>query len=175
MNEFPALFLTVTTLKDPERLKNSGHHTCEAFVFVKYDAFARWSKDKPDNRSEEYQQLKAKLTEAMFRTIEKRIPGIREKVVFHNLGTPLTNEHYINTTRGNIYGIEKSRKQVGPGAFPVQSEIKNVLMCGASTLSHGVAGVTVSGMAAAAKILGCNRSDLLKQNGPPLIVEPSEI
>jgi phytoene dehydrogenase-like protein len=175
MNEFPALFLTVTTLKDPEKLKNSGHHTCEAFVFVKYDAFARWSKDKPDNRSEEYQQLKAKLTEAMFRTIEKRIPGIREKVVFHNLGTPLTNEHYINTTRGNIYGIEKSRKQVGPGAFPVQSEIKNVLMCGASTLSHGVAGVTVSGMAAAAKILGCNRSDLLKQNGPPLIVEPSEI
>ncbi len=174
LDEFPALFLTITTLKDPTKKIKEGHHTCEAFAFVGYNAFSKWSNEVSGKRSEDYQELKKNLAESMFKAIEKRIPGIREKVVYWNLGTPLTNEHYINTTRGNIYGIEKSRKQVGPGAFPIQTEFKNLLMCGASTLSHGIAGVTVSGLAAAAKILQCDRSYLLNQKGPELKVELSD-
>ena len=173
-DEFPAVFLTVTTLKDPSKVNVDGYHTCEAFTYMKYDIFNKWANDKPGNRADDYQQLKERLTETMFRTIEKRIPGLREKVVFHNLATPLTNEHFINASYGNIYGIEKSRKQIGPGSFPVQTEFKNLFMCGASTLSHGIAGVTMSGLTAAARILKCNRSELLKQNGAGLIVEQSE-
>jgi phytoene dehydrogenase-like protein len=63
-------------------------------------------------------------------------------VVFWSLGTPLTNEHFVNATRGNLYDTAKTRGQVGPGAFPVQTEIDGLLMCGASTLSHGVSGAT---------------------------------
>jgi hypothetical protein len=47
-------------------------------------------------------------------------------------------------------------------------------MCGASTLSHGVAGATRSGLAAAANILDCSTSDLLTQNGPPMEIYPSD-
>ncbi|MBT6152323.1 MAG: NAD(P)/FAD-dependent oxidoreductase, partial [Chloroflexi bacterium] len=39
--EAPALFLTVTTLKDPSK-KHSGHHTLEAFAFVSYEKFKDW-------------------------------------------------------------------------------------------------------------------------------------
>jgi phytoene dehydrogenase-like protein len=73
-----------------------------------------------------------------------------------------------STPRGNLYGIEKSRKQIGPWAFPVQSEIEGLLMCGASTESHGVAGVTGSGRTAARMILRCRTSELLTQRGPEL-------
>ncbi|MBT4843218.1 MAG: NAD(P)/FAD-dependent oxidoreductase, partial [Anaerolineae bacterium] len=37
-DEPPMMFLTVTTLKDPSKM-HSGHHTCEAFAFVGYEAF----------------------------------------------------------------------------------------------------------------------------------------
>ena len=47
-------------------------------------------------------------------------------------------------------------------------------MCGASTLSHGVAGATASGMAVARQILHCSTSDLLQAGGPELQVYPSE-
>jgi hypothetical protein len=47
-------------------------------------------------------------------------------------------------------------------------------MCGASTLSHGVAGVTVTGLSAARVVLQRRTSDLLKQNGPALPIYPSE-
>jgi hypothetical protein len=86
----------------------------------------------------------------------------------------LTNQHYINVTHGSLYGIEKSVSQVGPGAFSTKTRFDGLYMCGASTLSHGVAGVTATGLAAAGAVLGCRTSDLLVQNGPPLEVYPSE-
>lgn len=169
--KFPALFLTVTTLKDPDKRGSNGHHTCEAFVFIKYDSFRKWAGETPGHRSQEYKDMKEKLAKKMFRTLEERVPGITEHTVFYNVATPLTNENYINATRGNNYGIDKTVKQVGKGAFAVETEIKDLYMCGSSTLSHGVAGVTISGLAAAAKILNCDRDQLLKQNGPELMVE----
>jgi all-trans-retinol 13,14-reductase len=169
----PGMFLTVTTLKDPSKMHH-GHHTCEAFVFVGYDAFQKWAQERSGAHSAGYEALKEDLAWRLFQSLEQRVPDISQHVVFWNLATPLTNEHYINATRGNLYGIEKSRKQVGPWAFPVQTEIEGLLMCGASTESHGVAGVTGSGLTAARTILKCRTSELLEQHGPELRIYPSE-
>ncbi len=73
---------------------------------------------------------------------EERVPGIKKSVVFKDLGTPLTNAHYINSFNGNIYGTDKIKKQMGPFGFNTKTEIHNLYLCGASTFSHGVAGVT---------------------------------
>ncbi len=169
----PAMFLTVTTLKDPTKMHH-GHHTCEAFTFVGYDAFARWANSRSGARPADYQALKEDLAWRMFRALERRIPGISQHVVFWSLGTPLTNEHYIQATRGSLYGIAKTRSQVGPGAFPVQAPFEGLYLCGASTLSHGVSGATHSGLAVARKILRCRTADLFTQSGPPLRIYPSD-
>ena len=168
-----AMFLTVTTLKDPSKM-HGGHHTCEAFTFVGYDAFEAWAGEQSGTHTADYEALKEELSWKMFQMLEKRVPGISEHIVYWSLGTPLTNEHYINATRGNLYGIAKSKTQVGPGAFPIQTAFPGLYMVGASTLSHGVAGVTSSGLAAARKILDCRTADLLTQNGPALRIYPSE-
>ncbi len=169
----PMMFMTVTTLKDPSKM-HSGHHTCEAFTFVGYDAFEQWANEETGAHSAGYDALKEDLAWRMFQALEKRIPGISEHVVFWNLGTPLTNIHYINSTRGNLYGTAKNRKQVGPRSFPIKTEIDGLLMCGASTRSFGVSGATKTGLDAAKTILNCSTSDLLTQNGPPLKIYPSE-
>ena len=169
----PAMFLTVTTLKDPSKM-HGGHHTCEAFTFVGYDAFKQWAGDTAGQRSTDYLALKEDFSWRMIQGLERRIPGLSKHVVYWSLGTPLTNEHYINATAGNLYGIAKSRSQVGPGAFPIRTEIEGLLMVGASTVSHGVAGVTGSGLAAARRLLHCRTADLLRMNGPELRIYPSE-
>lgn len=167
------LFLTVTTLKDPSKM-HKGHHTCEAFTFVSYDAFSEWAGEESGHHSSGYDALKEELSWKMFKALEKRVPGITQHIVYWSLGTPLTNEHYIKATEGNLYGIAKSRGQVGPGAFPINTAFDGLYMVGASTLSHGVSGATATGLAAARKILGCRTSDLLQQNGPPLRIYPAE-
>ncbi len=169
----PMMFLSVTTLKDPSKM-HSGHHTCEAFTFVSYDPFKQYEHPVPGVRMPGYQGLKEDLAWRMFKGLEKRIPGISEHVTFWDLGTPLTNKQYINSTRGSLYGIEKSVTQVGPGAFSTKTEFEGLLLCGASTLSHGVSGVTSTGLSAAQAVLKCTKDELLTQNGPPLEIYPSE-
>jgi all-trans-retinol 13,14-reductase len=169
----PMMFLTVTTLKDPSKM-HYGHHTCEAFTFVSYEGFEQWADEASGAHSAGYDAIKEDLAWRMFQALEKRIPGISEHVVFWNLGTPLTNIYYINATRGNLYGIEKNRKQVGPGGFPIKTEIEGLYMVGASTNNFGVAGATRTGLDAAKKILGCSTDDLLTQNGPPIQIYPAE-
>ena len=169
----PGMFLTVTTLKDPSKM-HSGHHTCESFAFVGYDAFEKWAHTKYGERPADYAAMKEDLSWRMVRGLEKHIPRLSQHIVFSSLGTPLTNEHYLNATRGNLYGIEKSPSQVGPWAFQPRTEFGGLYLCGASTLSHGVSGVTASGIDAARAVLNCRRSDILTQNGPTLTFLPAE-
>ena len=167
------MFLTVTTLKDPSKM-HSGHHTCESFAFVGYEAFEKWAHTKYGARPTDYDAMKEDLTWRMMRGLEKRVPGLSKHIVYSSLGTPLTNEHYLNATRGNLYGIEKSPSQVGPLAFSPRTEFEGLYLCGQSTLSHGVAGVTQSGINAAKAVLNCRTRDLLKQNCASLTFLPSE-
>jgi all-trans-retinol 13,14-reductase len=161
----PGMFLTVTTLKDPSKM-HSGHHTCESFAFVGYDAFEKWVKTKYGARPTDYDAMKEDLAWRMVRGLEKRIPGLSKHIVYYSLGTPLTNEHYLNATRGNLYGIDKRPSQVGPLGFTPRTEFDGLYMCGASTMSHGVAGVTQSGISAAKAVLNCRSRDILTQSGP---------
>lgn len=168
-----AMFLTTTTLKDPSKM-HSGHHTCEAFTFISYDAFEQWAHKKYGDRSPDYEAMKEDLSWRMFQALDKRVPGLSQNLVYWSLGTPLTNEHFVNATRGNLYGIDKTRRQVGPGAFAINAPFDGLWMCGASTLSHGVAGATASGLDVARRILDSRFSEILSQNGPSLRIYPSE-
>lgn len=158
-DEFPAVFISCTTLKDPTSF-NGRHHNFEVVTFIGYDCFKEFNSGD-DYHNEKYAAFKKRIIEKMMNNIEKIIPGAKNHVVQVELGTPKTNEFYINSTNGNVYGTEKTIDQVGPFSFGSKSEIENLYLCGASTLSHGVGGATHSGVATAAKILGCYPDDLI--------------
>jgi phytoene dehydrogenase-like protein len=77
------------------------------------------------------------------------------------LGTPLTNEYYVSSHRGNLYGTAKSASQIGPFGFPIKTEINGLYHCGASTTSHGVMGAIYSGLLASKKMLGTPIREIL--------------
>lgn len=162
-NEFPGLFISCTTLKDPASF-DGRYHTIEAITYINHKAFDRFKSENDHNRSSEYIMFKERLTKKIINSLEKIVPGISDNIVHKDLGTPLTNKYYINTTNGNVYGTEKSFKQIGPFAYKAETEIENLYLCGASILSHGVAGASYSGVETASKILGCRQEDLLKTN-----------
>ena len=115
-------------------------------------------------RSQAYLEFKDRIIEKFLRTLERVVPGITDRIVMKELGTPITNQYYINTTKGNVYGTEKSLRHIGPFAYKMKSEINNLYMCGASIVSHGVAGASYSGVQTAAAILGCKQDDLLQND-----------
>jgi all-trans-retinol 13,14-reductase len=158
-DEFPAIFISCTTLKDPTSF-NGRYHNFEVVTFVDYKSFDDFN-TIDDHHGEAYTNHKEKLIGKFMNSIEKVIPGAKKNIVQMELGTPKTNQYYIKTTNGNVYGTEKNLGQIGPFAFQNITEIKNLFMCGASTLSHGVGGATNSGVAAAARILKCTPQELL--------------
>ena len=159
-DEFPALFLSCTTLKDPASF-DGRHHCLEVVTFLDFKAFEEFDRGGDDYHSSAYEQFKARIADKLLNSVEKAVPGIREHIVRQELGTPLTNEFYVQATRGNVYGTEKNFWQTGPFAFGSKSEIEGLYLCGASILSHGVAGATYSGVQTAAQILGSSMDEQL--------------
>ncbi len=167
------LFFNATTLKDPT-LRSDGLHTVEALALASIDAFARWQGTAAGQRPPEYTRLKAELTERILDAVECFVPGLRERTVFRALATPLSNLHYLHATRGGIYGTEKTLGNLGPFSFSVDTHIRGLFQCGASTIAPGINGVTNSGLAAAAAALGCERDELLTATGQALRIYPAE-
>lgn len=159
-DEFPGMFISCTTLKDPISF-DGRYHTLEAITYINYDAFKAFENEN-EQRSEAYLKFKEQIIEKFLRSLEKVVPGITASIVHKELGTPITNEYYINSTDGNVYGTEKSLKHIGPFAYKMKTEIENFYLCGASTVSHGVAGASYSGVQTAAAILGCRQDDLIQ-------------
>ncbi len=159
-DEFPAVFLSCTTLKDPVSF-NGRYHSFEVVTFIEYDSFRKFD-GNVDYHCAEYEEKKKKIINKFLNNVEKVIPGAKQHIIQAELGTPKTNKYFINSTDGNVYGTEKTFKQIGPFTFKNKSEIENLYLCGASTLSHGVTGATYSGVEAAAKILGTTSKELLK-------------
>jgi phytoene dehydrogenase-like protein len=165
--ELPGLFLSITTLKDPSSF-NGRHHTCEAFVFVPYKTFAKFAGSASGARGPEYEAFKRTISAKMLKMIERRLPGLTKNITFQDLGSPLTNVHYVEATDGSVYGTEKSLWQMGPFSFNQGSPFPGLTLCGASTLGHGIHGASLSGLGAAAHILECKPEQLLKADQPKI-------
>ena len=161
-DEFPGLFISCTTLKDPVSF-NGRYHNIETVTLIDYETFKEFN-EQGDYHTSGYLKHKERICQKLLNSLERVVPGIRSKVVQMELGTPMTNEFYIHGTKGNVYGTEKNFWQTGPFAYRNKSEIENLYLCGASILAHGVAGASNSGVQTAATILNCRMADLLKQD-----------
>ncbi len=159
-DEFSGLFISCSSLKDPSSY-NGRHHILEIVTFIDYDSF-KSKFQEGDKYSEEYKKFKERVCNKLLNSLEKVIPDIRNHVVQLDLGTPLTNEYYIRSTKGNVYGTAKRFFQTGPFSYNAKTEIKNLYMCGASIMAHGVAGSSYSGVKTAALVLNCKEEDLIK-------------
>jgi all-trans-retinol 13,14-reductase len=146
------------------------------FTFVPYAAFERWSDARGDHaRDLGYQALKRELGEKMLTAAESVIPGLRRHLTFLELGTPLTSNFYCEAYRGASYGTAKTPWQLGPFSFDQRGPVERLYLCGASTLSHGVAGASMSGLVAAQYALGRKTAEeLLQPADGTLRIRPAE-
>lgn len=169
-DRLPAIFFGITSLKDPSSF-NNGHHTIEVVRFTAYETFAAYADSTPRSRPQGYKDLKNRLAQAMMKSLEQIIPGIGDHLLLSEIGTPLTSDHFVRSTRGACYGTSKVLTQIGPFNFKQFSEIHGLCLCGASIL-HGVSGAATSGLTLAAAILGCRPSELLRATGQQLRTFP---
>ena len=160
-DEFPAMFISCSTLKDPVSY-NGRYHNFEIVALIDNKLFSEFF-GTYNYQSPKYIDYKHRACQKFIKSLEKIMPGINNHIIQMDLGTPKTNNFYINCTNGNIYGTQKTLKQIaGSMVYKQTTEIKNLYLCGASTLAHGVSGASMSGVKTASHILNCDIEDLLQ-------------
>jgi len=80
------------------QLENAGY-TIVASTNARYEDWAELSK-------EDYKQKKQELIEATLVSLEKIIPGIRQKIDYVEAATPLTIKRYTHHERGSSFGTK---------------------------------------------------------------------
>lgn len=157
---FPGMFITSPTLKDPVSF-DGVNHSLEIISFVSPTSFDNHWKEEFENRGDKYGEFKERIIQKVYRTLDRVMPGLSKHITFCELGTPVTAKHYVNATLGNCYGPEKSWKHIGPLNYKNKTEINNLYLAGAATLSNGLIGTVNSGISAAASVLNCSQKELM--------------
>ena len=141
-----AALLSIPSVHD-NSLAPPGHAVLHIYTPATED-YSRW--ENVDRKSEEYQELKEKRSQYLWKVLEKIIPDIRERARIVQVGTPLTHSRFLNRHRGS-YG---PAIVAGEGSFPFpQTPVKNLLLCGDSCFPGiGVPAVAGSGLLAANSI-----------------------
>jgi phytoene dehydrogenase-like protein len=158
-----SLFFSSASLKDPTnpRLAPAGETNFQAITIAPAD-YAAWRISGPeDHRSAEYKEVKQRFMDAIVEQLERRlIPGLSQHLTWLEGATPLTHERFVGATGGTSYGVENSVRQFGMFRQGHTTPIRNLFLCGASTVSgHGVIGAMTSGVGAAAAVLDDQLAD----------------
>jgi all-trans-retinol 13,14-reductase len=123
-------------------------------TYMDYRDVQKWENSETGKRDESYYRFKDVMADRLLALVEKRIPGIREKISFMETSTPLTWRDYTGTPGGSMYGIQKDfNDPSGTSVLPV-TRVPGFYFTGQNTNIHGVLGVTIGSVMTCSSILG---------------------
>jgi len=133
----PWLFLSTPNLHtDAPGLCPPGHQILEVATCCDYDHFHDLANDKRAYRAE-----KLAVRERILDILDAEfIPGIRDHVRLRLAGTPLTNERFCRSPRGNSYGAALTDGHLRWPRVPYETPINNLWMVNATAGYPSVGG-----------------------------------
>ncbi len=145
----PVLYCSFPSLKDPRHDPGPEQlHTGEVVTFVPYDAFARWKDGRWHHRGEDYEALKARLSERLLTQLFRHMPGLKPHLAWSELSTPVSTEHFTRAAAGSIYGIEPTPERYRTAALRPRTPLPGLFLSGADMASVGVIGAMAGGVLA---------------------------
>lgn len=106
-------------------------------------------------RGEDYKKLKASVAEAIIGRVEALVaPGLRSKILFYEVATPVTHYRYTGNKNGTMMGAKPGRKNMQNKIAHYQTPVKNLLLGGHwAELGGGVPIATKAGTNASLLVL----------------------
>jgi all-trans-retinol 13,14-reductase len=135
-------YLSFPGLKDPA----AGRPTAEIIAPLDYGIFKAWQGKDWMKRGKEYRALKEKITQALLDFVENRIPGLRAEIVYAELSTPLSVEHFTGHREGGIYGYPGTPRRYGLKSLKAKTPLKGLSLVGADVGGLGIAGSMMGGI-----------------------------
>lgn len=149
----------LTTSASSRTERENWAESLTVMCYMSYEEVRKWEETfntiaQKDDRGEDYEAFKERKCQQVIRKIEKKIPGLREKIHSYYSSTPLSYRDYIGTEDGNMYGVMKDHNNPLRTFISPRTRVPNLLLTGENTNVHGVLGVTVGSVVTCSQILG---------------------
>ena len=155
--EIPLLFASFPSAKDPTwQERYPGKSTCAIVTFSKHEWWSDWKDDQCQRRGTTYDELKNTFAEQAWRQVVRNFPRLENKVAHMEAGSPLTHDHYINSTRGEIYGLDHTRDRfdlVAAMEARPDTSVGNLYLTGQDVFTCGFIGAAFGGLITASRVL----------------------
>merc|ERR1712226_1088331 len=116
-SEIPLLFISFPSAKDPEWVNHPGREnkaTCAIVTLANWDWFKQWEGKQVKKRGDSYEEIKQRIGHQMIEQTCQLFPQLRDCIDFTDIGSPVTNTHYIAQPHGEIYGLDHSLERFDP-------------------------------------------------------------
>uniref|UniRef100_UPI00358FEBBE all-trans-retinol 13,14-reductase isoform X1 n=1 Tax=Myxine glutinosa TaxID=7769 RepID=UPI00358FEBBE len=163
----PVLFISFPSAKDPSwDQRHPGVSTMAVVSISRNDWFSEWSSGKVRKRGDEYEALKGAFGQLILDQVIKIFPHLEDKIEYVEYATPASNQHYLCSPCGEIYGANHNMNRFTPDTAALlrpQTPIQNLYLTGQDVFCCGFAGAMFGGLLCASQILNRNLYDDLQK------------
>ncbi|KAG5263041.1 hypothetical protein AALO_G00281800 [Alosa alosa] len=132
--------------------------TCMTILaMVNYEWFEEWKDTTVRKRGDDYTEYKMRFANNLFNWACEHFPKLKDKLVYQEVSTPLSNAHYLGAHRGAMYSSEQNLARYDPISMAknrCDTPIKNLYISGQDVFSCGIAGALHGGLICASIVLG---------------------
>ena len=141
-------FIDGIYLSSPSIKRGSAAHTLEIMSMAPTDFFEKkWGDSAWHKRPEEYKAFKKQIYDHVMNIVETRFPGLREAVLFYEVSTPLTVQHFITGPLGSL-GLPSTPARFRLKWASSTTPIKNLYISGVDSFCWSVNGAMIGGIKA---------------------------
>jgi len=152
----PAVFMAFGSAKDDEAKARGAKASFQLLAPVNYEWFEKFEGTKIQHRGAEYNALKEEIKIYLLENyLYKHFPQCKGHVKIAEVATPLTTNFYLNTLRGETYGLAHTLDRFSLDVqemLHTQTHIKNLYVVGQDQFSVGIIAALASGVITAAYI-----------------------
>lgn len=160
--EVPLLFVSFPSAKDPEwdnHPGRKGKSTCAIVTLANWEWFKKFEDTAHKKRGDDYDEVKNSIGHQMIEQTCQLYPQIRDCIDFTEIGSPVTNQFYLEQPHGEIYGLDHNIERFDPlmvAKLRPATDVPGLYLTGQDILSCGFTGALFAGVISAQAVLGRN-------------------
>ncbi len=156
--DFPLVYISFPSSKDPDwENRFPGKSTVEIVTPAKMDWFKQWEGTQWQQRGEDYDAFKEKLSTRLLDKLFERHPQLRDKLDYFELSTPLSTNWYQKNSGGEMLALDHFVERFKQSCLHPQTPVKNLYMTGSDVMTAGVGGALMGGVMSTMSLLGLKK------------------
>ena len=152
----PLVYVSFPSAKDPDfQRRHPGRSTIEIVIGpCDFEQYRQWADKIWGKRGDDYEALKADLSERMLAALYKQLPHLQGKIDYSEVSTPLSTNHFCRYKQGEAYGLAHTKARFEQEWLTPKTRVKGLYLTGQDLISCGVVGALMAGMVTAMSVVG---------------------